>query len=110
MTKPSQHAKHMFANGNTVTLFPVSYDRIIPLKYESSENIAIDFKRYPETLEYERLVEKKIFLVQVGPSDEVLQVIAGVDVMMYVNYVTYNVADTVHLTLNKNHNTMDCHP
>lgn len=103
MTKPSQYAKHMFADGSAVTLYPVSYDRIVPLKYESSENIAIDFRQYPETLEYEKLVEKKIFLVQIGPSDQVLQVIAGVDVMMYVNYVTYNVTDAVHLTLNKNH-------
>lgn len=108
MTKPSKHAKHMFADNNTVPLYPVDYNRIIQLKYESSENITIDFKQHPEALEYEKLIEKKIFLVQVNPSgNQALEIIAGVDVIMYLNYLTYIVTDdTVQLTLNKNHSLM----
>ena len=103
ITKPSQHSKYMFADNKPVLLSPVDYDRIVSLKYESGENITLDFKQHPETLEYEKLVEKKIFMVQIDPSSErVLKVIAGVDVMMYLHYHTYNVTDTVHLTLNKN--------
>ena len=103
ITKPSQRAKYMFADNKLVPLSPVDYDRIVSLKYESGENITLDFKQHPETLEYEKLVEKKIFMVQIDPSSGcVFKVIAGVDVMMYLHYNTYNITDTVHLTLNKN--------
>lgn len=104
MTKPSQHAKYMFADNKATSLNPDNYDRIVPLKHESSENITIDFKQYPNTVEYERLVEKKVFIAQVDDlSGQVLKVVAGVDVMMYLSYLTYNVTDAVHLTLNRNH-------
>lgn len=102
MTKASQHS--IFADDNSVPLHPIiNCNRVVPLKYESIENITIDFSQYPETLEYERLIKKKIFLVQASRSGQVLKVIAGIDVMMYLNYVTDNVTDVVHLTLNKNH-------
>ena len=102
ITKPSQQTKYIFADGKPVPLSPVDYDRIVSLKYESGENITIDFKQHPETLEYEKLVEKKIFMVHLDPSGHVFKVIAGVDVMMYLHYHTYNVTDAVHLSLNKN--------
>ena len=105
VTKPSRNSRYIFADDKSSLLHPaaVDYDRIVQLKYESIENITVDFKQYPETLEYEKLVEKKIFLVQMARSGQVLKVLAGVDVMMYLDYMTYNVTDTVHLTLNKNH-------
>ena len=103
MTKPSQRANYILADDKAVLLYPVNYDRIVPLKYESHESLTIDLKEHPELLEYEKLVEKKIFLVQIGQSGQVLEIIAGVDVMMYLHYETYNVTDSVHLHLNKNH-------
>ena len=103
MTKPSQRANYILANDKAVELFPANYDRIASLKYESHENLTISFKEHPEMLEYEKLVEKKIFLVQIGESGEVSKVIAGVDVMMYLDYQTYSVTNSVNLTLKKNH-------
>ena len=88
MVKPLQRA---------ILLNPVDYGRIASLKYESYENITIDFMRYPGTLDYEKLVEKKIFLVESSESDRVLEVIAGVDVMMYLHYQKQSVTDRVHL-------------
>ena len=106
MTKPSQRANYILADDKAVLLYPVNYNRIVPLKYESHENLSIDFKDHPDLLEYEKLVEKKIFLVQINHSGQVVEVIAGVDVMMYLHYQTYNITDLVHLHLNKNHSVI----
>ena len=103
MTKPSQRGHYILADDKAVLLYPVNYNRVVPLKYESHENLTIDFNEHPELLEYEKLVEKKIFIVQIGQSGRVVKVIAGVDVMMYLRYQTYGVTNSVHLHLNKNH-------
>ena len=100
MTKPSQDANHILADDKAIQLNPVNYGRIAQLKYEGYENLTIDFKQYPLTSEYEKLVEKKIFLVQTSQSGQVLEVIAGVDVMMYLHYQMYN---PIHLNLKKKH-------
>lgn len=103
MTKTSQRGHYILADDKAVLLYPVNYDRIVPLKYESRENVTIDFNEHPELLDYEKLVEKEIFIVQIGESGQVLEVIAGVNVMMYLHYQTYSVTDSVRLHLNKNH-------
>ena len=103
MTKPSQRGHYILADDKAVLLYPVNYDRIVPLKYESHENLTIDFNNHPGLLEYEKLVEKKIFIVQIGQSGQVLEVISGIDVMMYLHYQTYGVTDSVHLHLKQNH-------
>ena len=100
MTKPSQGANHILADDKAIQLNPVNYGRIAQLKYEGYENLTIDFKQYPLTSEYEKLVEKKIFLVQTSQSGQVLEVIAGVDVMMYLHYQMYN---PIHLNFKKKH-------
>jgi len=106
MTKPSPHSRYIFADDSqesVVRILPKKYAYLAPLKYESSENIVIDFKKYPNTLEYERLVEKKIFLVQITTQNVIKKVVAGVDVMMYLNYQTHNFTDVPHVALSKNH-------
>ena len=106
MTKPSPQSRYIFADDSpesVVKILPKNYAYLAPLKYESSENIVIDFEKYPNTLEYERLVEKKIFLVQITTQNVIKQVLAGVDVMMYLNFRTYNFTDVPHISLSKNH-------
>jgi len=106
ITKLIPGSKTIFANETAwgkVLLGSLSQERMVPIKYESSENIVVDFKKHQDTNEYERLIEKKIFLVQTNLYNEVSEVIAGVDVMMYINLVTYNVTDVPHLDIKKNH-------
>ena len=103
MTKQSQRSKFILADDKAVELFPTNYDQTASLKYESRENLTISFREHPEMLEYEKLIEKKIFLVQIGQSGKVLKAIAGVDVMMYLDYQTHSVTNSVNLTLKKNH-------
>lgn len=107
MTKSNPQSNTMFANDSTwarTIVRPIKGgDYIVPLKYESTENIVVDFKRYPDTAEYEKLVEKKIFLVQTNLNNDVIEVITGVDVMMYINYETIDVTNVPHLNLAKSH-------
>jgi len=106
ITKPSPQSRYIFADDSqesVVRILPKNYAYLAPLKYESSENIVIDFKKYPNTLEYERLVEKKIFLVQITTQNVIKKIVAGIDVMMYLNYRTHNFTDIPHVALNKNH-------
>ena len=106
MTKSNSQQRNMFANDSTwarTIAIPLKRDYIIPLKYESAESIVVDFARYPDTVKYEKLTEKKIFLVQTNLYNEVTKVLAGVDVMMYVNYETIGVTNVPHLNLTKNH-------
>jgi len=57
------------------------------------------------TIEYERLIKKKIFLVHTDHQYNVLEVITGIDVMMYLQYHTDSIAQDgrVNLTLKKDH-------
>ena len=106
MTKSSQRQKTMFANDSTwarTIAIPLSIDYVVPLKYESAESIVVDFARYRDTERYEKLTEKKIFLVQTNLYNEVTEVLAGVDVMMYLNYETISVTNVPQLNLTKSH-------
>ena len=103
LTKSNSQQATMFANDSTwarTVVIPLSNDYMVPLKYESSEIMEADFAKHPDTETYEKLVEKKIFLVQTNLRNEVTEVLAGVDVMMYVKYgMTY----FPQLNLIKNH-------
>ena len=104
MTK--SNPRHLYANDSTwarLTAIPLLTDYIVPLKYESTESIEVDFELFPDNLEYERLIEKKVFLVQTNQYSHVTKVISGVDVMMYLNYDTINVTDVPHLNLTNSH-------
>ena len=98
--------KGLFANdtvwGRTI-LTPESQPRMVPLKYESSENIVVDYEKHQDTIHFEKLIEKKIFIVQTNLLNEVLDVVAGVDVMIYLNTMTYNSTDAPHLDIAANH-------
>ena len=106
MTKLIPGDKLIFANstssGRTIVR-PINQKRVVPLKYESAENIVVDFEKHRDTIQYERLIEKKIFLVQTDLNNKVLEVTAGVDVLMYLDLVTYNFTDVPHLSVNTNH-------
>lgn len=97
--------KFIFANytswGRTI-LYPLNIARMVPLKYESAENIVVNFTRHRDTTEYEKLIEKKIFLVQTDLQNVVIDVIAGVDVMMYLDLKT-NITGELHLDVTTNH-------
>ena len=104
MTK--SNPRHLFANDSTwarTTAIPLLTDYIVPLKYESTESIEVDFELFPDNLEYERLIEKKVFLVQTNRYSQVTKVISGVDVMMYLKYDTINVTNVPHLNLTNSH-------
>ena len=106
MTKSNPLQKTMFANDSTwarTIAMPLSIDYTVPLKYESAESIEVDFMRHRNTERYEKLTEKKIFLVQTNLYNEVTEVLAGVDVMMYLNYETISVTNVPHLNLTKSH-------
>lgn len=96
----------MFAN-NTIwsraTITKFDHDKMVPLKYESAEEFVVDFAKHRDTTQYEKLIEKKIFIVQIDINNEVLDVIAGVDVMMYLDLMTYNFTDAPHLVVKTNH-------
>ena len=104
ITKSNQQSKTMFANDSAwarTIVMPIRTDYIVPFKYESTERIEVDFEKYPNTVEYEKLIEKKIFLVQTNLKNEVLDVISGVDVMIYLDYETVGVTKKIprlHLT------------
>jgi len=106
MTKQA-HKSNIFANDNSkVQLFPSFMRYNQPIKYESSESIVIDFNQYPNTDEYERLIKKKVFLVHTDLQYNVLDVIIGVDVMMYLHYHTNSITPDgrqVNLMLKKDH-------
>ena len=106
MTKLIPGDKLIFANstswGRTIVI-PLDLKRVVPLKYESTENIVVNFEKHRDTTQYERLIEKKIFLVQTNVYNEVLEVVAGVDVLMYLDLVTYNSTDVPHLSVKTNH-------
>ena len=108
LTKLIPHSRHIFANDTSwgkVFVEPRSSGYTVPLKYESSESIVIDYNEYPNTVEYERLIKKKIFLVETSRNSEVLKVIAGVDVTMYIDCIYDITAVTTdgHITINKSH-------
>ena len=106
MTKSNSQQRTMFANDSTwarTIVIPLNADYMVPLKYESSEIIEVDFAKHPDTEKYERLTEKKIFLVQTNLYNEVTEVLAGVDAMMYVKYETIGVTNIPQLNLIKNH-------
>ena len=78
--------------------------RMVPLKYESSENIVVDYEKHRNTTQFEKLIEKKIFIVQTSIyNNKVLDVVAGVDVMMYLNMMTYNFTNAPYLDITANH-------
>ena len=104
MTKTNPKA--MFANDSLwarAIAWPLNKDYIVPLKYESTESIEVDFTLYPDTVEYEKLIEKKVFLVQINQYNEVIEVVSGVDIMIYLNYDTISVTDVPNLNLANNH-------
>ena len=106
ITKLSPGKPLIFANSTTwarTMINPTNQERIVPLKYESTENIVVDFAKHRDTTQYERLIEKKIFLVQTDFDNKVLDVIAGVDVLMYLDMQTYNLTDAPHLNTKTNH-------
>ena len=108
LTKLIPHSRYIFANDTTwggVIVRPRNIKYTVPLKYESSENIVIDYEEYPNTVEYERLIKKKIFLVEISLNDEVLKVIAGVDVTMYIDciYDITTVTKDGHIIVNKSY-------
>ena len=106
MTKSNPQQITMFANDSTwarTIAIPLDADYTVPLKYESAESIEVNYARYPDTEKYEKLTEKKIFLVQTNLLNEVTKVLAGVDVMMYVNYETIGVTNIPQLNLTKSH-------
>ena len=108
LTKLTPHSRYIFANDTAwgrVMVRPRNIDYMVPLKYESSEIIVIDYEKYPDTVEYERLIKKKIFLVEISKYAEVLKVIAGVDVTMYIDcvYDITTVTKDGHITVNKSH-------
>ena len=106
MTKLKPQNDGLFANdtvwGRTV-LISKDQPRMVPLKYESSENIVVDYEKHQDTIYFEKLIEKKIFIVQTNLLNEVLDVVAGVDVMIYLNTMTYNFTDAPHLQIAANH-------
>ena len=104
MTK--SNPQHIFANDSIwarAIAIPLRADHIVPLKYESTENIEVNFELFPDNLEYERLIEKKVFIVQINQYSEVIKVISGIDVMMYLKYDTVNVTDVPYLNLTNSH-------
>ena len=106
LTKSNSQQATMFANDSTwarTVVMPWSTDYMVPLKYESSEFMEVDFAKHPDTEKYEKLIEKKIFLVQTNLRNEVTEVLAGLDVMMYVKYETIGVTYIPRLNLVKNH-------
>jgi len=105
MTKPSDRSSIFATDKSRVQVFPFFLSYRIPIKYESSENIIIDYNIHRETIEYERLIKKKIFLVHTDLQYNVLEVITGIDVMMYLKYHTDSIAQDgrVKLTLKKDH-------
>ena len=106
MTKSNSQQRTMFANDSTwarTIVIPLNTDYMVPLKYESSEIMEVDFANHPDTEKYERLIEKKIFLVQTNLYNEVTEVLAGVGVMTYVKYETIGVTAIPQLNLVKNH-------
>ena len=106
MTKLIPGSKLIFANSTSwgrTTVIPLNLKRVVPLKYESAENIVVNFEQHRDTTQYERLIEKKVFIVQTNIYNEVLEVVAGVDVMMYLDLVTYNSTDAPHLNVKTNH-------
>jgi len=108
LTKLIPRSRYIFANDTAwgrVMVRPRSIDYVVPLKYESSENFVIDYEKYPDTVEYERLIKKKIFLVELSKYAEVLKVIAGVDVTMYIDCINdiTTVTKDGHVTVNKSH-------
>lgn len=106
MTKSNPQQRTMFANDSTwarTIAIPLKMDYVVPLKYESAESIVVDFARYRDTERYEKLTEKKIFLVRTNLYNEVTEVLAGVDVMMYLNYETIGITDVPKLNLTKSH-------
>ena len=61
MTK--SNPQHIFANDSIwarAIAIPLRADHIVPLKYESTESIEVNFELFPDNLEYERLIEKKV--------------------------------------------------
>lgn len=97
---------YIFANNTAwsrTILTPQGLPDMVPLKYESSENIVVDFVKHKDTVEYEKLVEKKVFIVQIDQFNEVLDVIAGVDVVMYLDVITQNVTNVPNLDIKVNH-------
>ena len=105
MTKPSQRSNIFATDNSRVQVLPLFIAYRMPIKYESSENIVIDYNMYPETVEYERLIKKKVFLVHTDLQYKVLEVITGVDVMMYLKYHTDSITPggSINLTLKKDH-------
>ena len=106
ITKLSPDKRLIFADSTAwvrTVVNPTDKERIVPLKYESTENIVVDFDKHKDTTQYERLIEKKIFLVQTDFYNKVLDVIAGADVLMYLDMKTYNFTDAPHLDINTNH-------
>lgn len=106
LAKSNPQQRTMFANDSIwarTIVMPLRADYIIPLKYESTESIEVDFNLYPDTVEYEKLIEKKVFLVQTNRHNEVIKVISGVDVMVYLKYDTINNTNVPHLKLTNNH-------
>ena len=113
LTKLISHGRHIFANDTSwgkVFIEPRSSGYTVPLKYESSERIVIDYNEYPNTVEYERLIKKKIFLVETSRNSEVLKIIAGVDVTMYTDCIYDITAVTTdgRITINKSHGLIQC--
>ena len=109
ITKPSPNSRYIFADNSLESVAripPQTYAYLVPLKYESSENTVIDFERYPNTQEYERLIEKKIFLVHITPHNEIKRIAAGIDVMMYLNYNIHGFTNAPQVTLNRNHSVI----
>ena len=105
MTKLIPANKLIFANSTTwgrTIVIPLNLKRVVPLKYESTENIIVDFENHRDTTQYERLIEKKIFIVQTDLNNKVLEVVAGVDVLMYLDLVTHNFTDVPHLSIKTN--------
>ena len=104
MTK--SNPRHIFANDiiwtRTIAI-PLRTDHIVPLNFESTESIEVNFELFPDNLEYERLIEKKVFIVQINQCSEVIKVISGIDVMMYLKYDTVNVTDVPYLNLTNSH-------
>jgi len=105
MTKPYRNSNIFSLASGRVPVFPFFVGLNMPIKYESSENITIDYHTYPNTICYERLIKKKIFLVHTDLHSNVLAVLTGVDVMMYLKYHTEPITSDgeVSLTLTKDH-------
>jgi len=105
MTKPSKRMSIFATDKSRVKVIPFFLSYKMPIKYESSENIVIDYSRHRETIDYERLIKKKIFLVHTDLQYNVLEVLTGVDVMMYLKYHTDSITQDgrVMVTLKKDH-------